>query len=145
MRVLALAILASISVAGCGTHGLETASASAGPNPPASTTATPPERAPGNSGIVFTDNPALVDTRPLPVDSWTRTDDALAVNFTLGSPDCFGVHADVHATADTVAVELRTGTRPEAVGRMCTMIAVFGTLDVPLQAPLGERRVLSTS
>ena len=35
--------------------------------------------------------------------------------------------------------------RPEAVGRMCTMIAVLGTLTVPLQDRLGDRTVLSVS
>ncbi|WP_156419143.1 hypothetical protein [Mycobacterium kyorinense] len=46
-------------------------------------------------------------------------------------------------TAETVAVELRSGTLPQAVGRMCPMIAVFGTLDVPLQSPLGDRHVVT--
>ena len=148
MRVLALAVISCVLcvlVAGCGSHGFDTASASAGPAPSVSTTTTPPERAADNPAVVFTDNPALVDSRPLPFDSWTRVNngDALALNFTLGSPDCFGVHATVHETAETVAVELRSGSRPEAVGRMCTMIAVFGTLDVPLPSPLGDRQVLS--
>jgi hypothetical protein len=63
--------------------------------------------------------------------------------FTVGSPECSGVHANVSETSETVAVEFRSGTLPEAVGRMCTMIAVFGSVDVPLQNPLGDRQVLS--
>jgi hypothetical protein len=94
---------------------------------------------------MFTDNPSIVDSRPLAFDSWSRvgTHQALAVHFTIGSPECFGVHANVRETPDTVAVELRSGTLPEAAGRVCTMIAVSGTLEVPLQTPLGDRTVLS--
>ena len=64
----------------------------------------------------------------MPVESWSRlpNDDALAVHFTTGSPECYGVHATVRETTETVTVELRSGSLPEAVGRMCIMIAVFG-------------------
>ena len=55
------------------------------------------------------------------------------------------VGATVVETAQRVTVELRSGTLPEAVGRACIMIAVSGTLEVPLQAPLGERQVISVS
>jgi hypothetical protein len=103
----------------------------------------PPEVPPG--GVVFTDNPDFVDPHPLRVESWSRApnDDAVAVHFTLGPPECYGVHATVQETDEAVTVELRSGTAPDAVGRMCIMIALFGTLDVPLQAPLGDRQVLS--
>ncbi len=109
------------------------------------TTVAPPERPSGEPGVVFTDNPSIVDPHPMPVDSWSRlpNDDALAVHFTTGSPECYGVHATVRETAQTVTVELRSGSLPEAVGRMCIMIAVFGTVEVPLQSPLGDRKVLS--
>jgi len=97
--------------------------------------------------MVFTDNPAIVDSRPAAIESWSRaaTDNAVAVNFTSGTPACSGVHATAVETADTVTVDLQGGTLPEAVGRMCIMLAVFGTLEVPLQSPLGDRRVLSAS
>lgn len=104
-----------------------------------------PASAEPTSPVVFTDNPLIVDSHPLRIDSWSRldADDALAVYFTFGSPDCYGVHAVVDETPETVTVELRGGTLPESVGRMCTMIAVFGKLDVPLQGPLGDREVLT--
>lgn len=103
-----------------------------------------PER-PGGSGVVFTDNPAIVDPRPMPAESFSRSADdrAVAVHFTTGTPQCYGVHATVQETHAAVTVELRGGTLPEAVGRACIMIAVSGTLDVPLQSPLGNRQVLS--
>ena len=105
----------------------------------------PPEVPPG--GVVFTDNPAIVDPHPIRVESWSRAADAnaVAVNFTTGTDTCYGVHATVEETPDTVTVDLRSGTLPEAVNRACIMIALFGTLDVPLQSPLGDRHVLSAS
>lgn len=110
--------------------------------PAAADTTAPPEVPPG--GVEFTANAAIVNPHPLRVDSWSRADNdqAVAVHFTLGPPECYGVHATVQETTETVTVELRSGTPPEAVGRMCIMIALSGTLDVPLQAPLGDRQVL---
>lgn len=97
--------------------------------------------------MVFTDNPVIVDSHPAAIESWSRTtnENAVAVNFASGTPACSGVHATVGETEDTVTVDLRVGTLPEAVGRMCIMLAVFGTLEVPLHAPLGDRRVLSAT
>ena len=105
----------------------------------------PPEAPPG--GVVFTDNPAIVDPHPIRVESWSRAADAnaVAVNFTTGTDTCYGVHATVEETPDTVTVDLQGGTLPESVNRACIMIALFGTLDVSLQAPLGDRRVLSAT
>jgi hypothetical protein len=94
----------------------------------------------------FTDNPSIVDSHPLPVESWRLVgEDVLALQFTTGTPECFGVHAIVHETPEAVTVELRGGTLPEAVGRACIMIAVFGSLDVQLQQPLGGREVIALS
>ena len=92
----------------------------------------------------FTDNPSIVDTHPLHLDAWRAVgEDVVALQFTTGTPECFGVHAIVHETPETVAVELRGGTLPEAVGRMCIMLAVSGSLDVHLDEPLGDRDVIS--
>lgn len=92
----------------------------------------------------FTDNPSIVDSHPLHIESWRVVgEDVVALQFTTGSPECFGVHAIVHETPETVAVELRGGTLPEAVGHACIMIAVFGSLDVQLHDPLGDREVIS--
>jgi hypothetical protein len=102
----------------------------------------PPEVPPDPSRLVFLDNPAIVDPQPMQVQSWSRSGDGLMVNFTSGVPECFGVHVDVEETPDTVTVELAGGSQPESVGRICIMLAVFGTVEVPLQSPLGERQVL---
>ena len=118
--------------------------ASNGPMASAESTA-PPEAPPG--GVVFTDNPVIVDPHPMHIESWSRAvdDNAVSVNFTSGTDTCYGVHAAVHETPDTVTVDLQGGTLPEAVGRACIMIALFGTLEVPLEAPLGDRQVLSAT
>ena len=104
----------------------------------------PPE-APNAEGVVFKDNPSIVDPRPMPVESWSRGSDdrAVAVHFTSGTPACNGVHATTSETADTVTVTLTGGSLPASPGRMCIMLAVIGTLVVPLQSPLGDRQVLS--
>ncbi|WP_326548845.1 hypothetical protein QGN32_12415 [Mycolicibacterium sp. ND9-15] len=100
---------------------------------------------PGHPGLVFTDNPAIVDPHPMRAESFSRVSDdrAVAVHFTTGTPQCYGVHATAQETPETVTVELRGGTLPEAVGRACILIAVEGSLDVPLQSPLGTRQVLT--
>jgi hypothetical protein len=102
---------------------------------------------PGLPGVAFVDNPAIVDAHPLSAESFSRVsgDDAVAVHFTTGTPECYGVHAIVTETVQTVSVELRSGSLPEAVGRACIMIAVSGTLEVPLQGPLVDRQVVSVS
>ncbi|MQY19127.1 hypothetical protein [Nocardia macrotermitis] len=107
---------------------------------------TPTEQATPDPGRTFTANPAIVDAHPTSFDSWSPLGaDRIAVNFQIGSPDCFGVDATATETASTVTVALRSGRLPEAQGRMCTMIEVFGTLDIQLKQPLGNRKVLSAS
>jgi hypothetical protein len=126
MRTSPLALLMCTVVVGSGGYGLLAPAASADPV------------------TEFTDNPSIVDSHPLHFESWRAVgEDVVALQFTTGTPECFGVHAIVHETPETVAVELRGGTLPEAVGRACIMIAVFGSLNVQLQEPLGDRQVIS--
>ena len=133
MRALGFASLTCIALAGAGIAAADAT--------------IPPEAPPGSHGVLFTDNPAVVDPHPMQIQAWSRIDrdDAVAVHFTTGTPSCYGVHPNVQETPETVTVELFGGTLPEAVGRACIMIAVSGTLDVPLQGPLGDRQVLSQS
>jgi hypothetical protein len=97
----------------------------------------------------FIDNPSIVDSHPLHFESWRVVgedvvgEDVVALQFTTGTPECFGVHAIVRETPETVAVELRGGTLPDAAGRPCIMIAVLGSLNVQLQEPLGDRELIS--
>lgn len=132
MRVAATAALAGLLLlAGC---------------PPAATDPNPvavPEVAPDPARTLFTDNPAIVDPHLTGIESFSRDGDGLRVNFTAGTPDCFGVHLITRETSDAVMIDLRGGTPPQSVGRMCIALAVHGTVDVPLQAPLGSRQVLA--
>jgi hypothetical protein len=135
MRAAAVFLAAGIALAGWGAPA-----ASADP-----TTVAPPEVAEAE-GVVFKDNPSIVDPRTLQVESWSRvsSDRAVAVHFTTGTPACNGVHATTQETADAVVVTLSSGSLPAPAGRLCVMLAVIGTLEVPLQRPLGDRQVLST-
>lgn len=129
----------SLTIAACGS------SDDSAKQPETMTSAATPTEAPeGQIGRVFTADPTIVSPHPIEFDSWTRVaPDKIAVNFQTGSPECYGVDATTTETDKTVTVELRGGTKADAVGKMCTMIAVFGTLEIPLKAPLGDREVLS--
>lgn len=104
-----------------------------------------PERPQGDGSTTFVDNPAIIDPRPQGIESWSRLPDdrTIVVHFTSGTPECHGVHAEVQETADIVAVKLEHGVLPEAVNRACIAIGVFASLPVGLQAPLGDRAVVS--
>jgi hypothetical protein len=132
MRSAAVILAVGLALAGSAAP-----SAAAGP-------VAPPEVSDAD-GVVFKDNPALVDPRPMPVESWSRVADdrAVAVHFTSGTPACNGVHATTAETADAVTVTLTGGSLPASAGRMCIMLALTGTLIVPLGSPLGDREVLS--
>lgn len=132
--------------AGCGgTDEGDTGTSTSAPAVTAtSTNSTPGEDPNAAPGQVFTPDPTIVDAHPIPFTSWTRVaDDRIAVHFQTGVPECFGVDATVTETDTTVTVELREGTRADAVDKMCVMMAVFGTLEVQLKAPLGGRQVVS--
>lgn len=110
---------------------------------PDAAAATVPEVPGDPARTVFTDNADLVEAHPAPVESWSRNGAGLRVNFTAGTPQCYGAHVVARETAETVTVELSVGTRPEAVDRMCIAIALEATMDVPLAQPLGDRTVVS--
>ncbi|MEU6579201.1 hypothetical protein [Nocardia sp. NPDC046763] len=143
----AAATLIGLAIAACGstesTGGQSKASAAA-----TSTKTTPTEAPSGQIGRAFTADPSIVSPHGISFDSWTRVaPDRIAVNFQTGSPECYGVNATVTETetSSTVTVDLKSGTLPDAVGKMCTMIAVFGTLEIQLKSPLGDRKVLSAN
>ncbi|QCH26196.1 hypothetical protein [Mycobacteroides salmoniphilum] len=142
MRTVVLAALSLILLVGCGDRGLDTPRATAD-----TSAATPTEIPPDTSSVVFQDDARILGSRPMTFDTWSRSADgnAVIVHFTSGTPQCHGVHAAAHETDDAVEIALRGGTPPEAVGKACILIAVQGSLSVPLDNPLGDRRVLSVS
>ncbi|SEL22565.1 hypothetical protein [Rhodococcus maanshanensis] len=155
MRILAVAALLSLALAGCSDG--DASDPATAPSSPAVTTQAPivavtsPAPPPVNDpdaepGMVFTADPTIVEAHPTPFESYTvvgETGDRVAVHFTAGAPECYGADATVTESASSVTIALRTGTRADAVDRVCVMIAVQATLEVQLAAPLGNRQVIS--
>ncbi|MGN2635865.1 hypothetical protein ACTD5D_06660 [Nocardia takedensis] len=137
--IAAVAALVGL-VSGCGDAADDAAVTTA----PTGTHSTPTESADAAQGRVFTADPTITRPHAVPFTTWTPVGaDRIAIGFETGSPECYGVDVSVTESAQAVVVELRSGARADAAGRMCTMIAVFGTLEVPLSSPVGERAVLS--
>lgn len=115
----------------------------AAPQSNTTTASARPEDGNASLGHRFTPDPTIVDPHPLTFTSWTRLgDNMIGVNFQTGNPECFGVDATVTESDTAVSVALRSGTRADAVGKMCTMNAVFGTMEITLKSPLGNRQVV---
>ncbi|MFE3546098.1 hypothetical protein ACFXK0_24315 [Nocardia sp. NPDC059177] len=130
------ALLAALTLTACGS------SESPAPQPNTTTVAEAPDAAIGHR---FTPDPTIVNPHSVPIDSWTRlSDNTIAVNFQTGNPECFGVDATVTESPTTITVTLRGGTRADATGKMCTMNLIFGTMELPLNSPLGTRQILGT-
>lgn len=144
-----LAIGTVLAATACGDTGGTGAAPTASPEPAATSTtgnppSTPTEDPAADPGHLFAADPSIVGAHPIPFTSWTRVgEDRIAVHFETGVPECYGVDAAVTETESTVTVELRGGTRADATDKMCVMMAVFGTLEVQLAAPLGSRQVRS--
>ena len=140
--VIAVLALPALLAAACGNSD----SGGAQPNTPTAAVTTATEQNPPQPGRMFAADPAITSPHPLSFDSWSRVaPDRISVNFQIGSPECYGVNATTDETDSAVTVHLEAGTLPQAAGRMCTMIAVFGTMEIPLKKPLGDRKVLSAS
>ena len=111
----------------------------------APTTTEPVERPLSSTEVRFADRSDIVNTEPLTFEAWSPLPDGKGIRayFLSGTPACYGVNAVTTESADAVTVELKEGLLPEAANRMCTAKAVLGATDIPLDAPLGEREVLS--
>ncbi|BCI53231.1 hypothetical protein NIIDNTM18_25090 [Mycolicibacterium litorale] len=109
------------------------------------TTTEPLERPLSSTEIRFADRPDIVDAEPISVDAWSPLENTTGVRvyFLSGTPACYGVRAVTVETADSVTIELQSGMLPEATTRMCTAKAVLGATDIALDAPVGDRQVLT--
>ncbi|AXK87727.1 hypothetical protein IU443_21325 [Nocardia farcinica] len=140
--VVAVALIGPLA-ASCGEEN-DTAPQNTATSAVTSTAQTPTEAPDAPPGTTFTPDPTIVDAHPIPFTSWTRlAPDRLAVHFQTGTPECYGIDVTTTETDSAVTIELRSGRLAEAADRMCVMIAVFGTVEVQLDAPLGARQVLS--
>lgn len=107
----------------------------------------PPEEVPvGDVGTMFVSTPDLVRAMPTPFESWSHiSPNTIAIHFVTGTPECYGAHAEVTETDTEVVIGLRTGTLPEAADKACIMVAVYGTMQMTLQAPLGDRDIVNAA
>uniref|UniRef100_A0A5Q5BK86 Uncharacterized protein n=2 Tax=unclassified Mycobacterium TaxID=2642494 RepID=A0A5Q5BK86_MYCSS len=111
----------------------------------APTTTEPVERPLSSTEVLFAGRSDIVNSETLDFEAWSPLEDAtgLRVYFVSGTPACYGVRAVATETVDTVTVELHEGLLPEAANRMCTAKAVLAATDITLDAPVGDRKVLS--
>lgn len=111
----------------------------------APSTTKPVERPLSSTEVRFANRADIVNTEPLAFEAWSPLVDraGIRVYFLSGTPACYGVRAVTAETADAVTVELESGLLPEAANRMCTAKGVLAATDIPLDAPVGDREVLS--
>lgn len=97
-----------------------------------------------HEGTNFTPNDDLYMAQTTPFEAWTALPgNRIAVHFVTGTPECYGADASVVETDETVAITIRTGTLQSAKSKSCIMIAVYGTMELQLDAPVGTRAVVN--
>jgi hypothetical protein len=108
-------------------------------------TAKPVQRPLSSTEVLFASRSDIVNTEPVAFEAWSRLEDraGIRVYFLSGTPACYGVRTVTAETADAVTVELQSGLLPEAANRLCTAKGVLAATDIPLDAPVGDREVLS--
>lgn len=146
MRVFAVAALICLVLAGC-SSGTEDAAEPTSTSQPPTTTAVPtiPKTPVEDFRTTYTPRPDIVRAYDTPVESWSELNpNTIAVNFTAGTPECYGIDPVVTETDTTVEVTVRAGVLPETADKMCVLISLMGTVEVPLQAPIGDRTVVGS-
>ena len=85
------------------------------------------------------------DVHPLRFDpaQAVASENGVLVSFYGGIAPCFVLdHYTVAETASTVTITLYAGSDKTKPGVVCAAIAVEYHLDIPLQSPLGTRKVI---
>lgn len=149
-RVLSGAMVPMFALAGCTSPERSVPPASgtgdtSGPTANTNGTDSPSAGQGASDGINYTIIEARDDLENERSATWDCTEaesgNKLRIDFQLVSPKCSGARAEVRETPDAVEVTLWTGTLPEAP-RNCTLEAMFASLVVQLDEPLGNREVL---
>ena len=66
----------------------------------------------------------------------------LRVELFAGNPSCYGVRTVVEEDENEVRVAAITGTIPEEAEQACTQEAIYVSVPVELEEPLGDREVV---
>lgn len=154
MRFLAAGLLLCVLLVGCSentagsSENVETTSSTAPDDTMHSPSAPPvPVEVPvGEVGTMFESTTGLVRAAPTPFESWSQiSPNTIAIHFVTGTPECYGAEVEVTESDTEVVVALRTGTLPEAADKACIMVAVYGTMQMTLQSPLGDRAIVNAA
>lgn len=155
MRIVAAGLMLCVLLVGCTSQAAEGVDAPTAANAAdtdvdtarTSSAPPPPEEVPvGDVGTMFVSTPGLVRAMPTPFESWSHiSPNTIAIHFVTGTPECYGADAQVTETDTEVIIALRTGTLPEAADKACIMVAVFGTMQMTLQSPLGDRKIVNAA
>ncbi len=154
MRFLAAGVLLCVLVVGCSSGSardnadVETTTNAATTELKRGQSAPPvPVEVPvGEVGTMFDSTPGLVRATATPFESWSQVSPhTIAIHFVTGTPECYGADAQVTETDTEVIVALRTGTLPHAENKACIMVAVYGTMQMTLESPLGSRTIVNAA
>ncbi|SNS44701.1 hypothetical protein [Rhodococcoides kyotonense] len=154
MRLVAAGLMLCVLLGGCSSQAAsdDSDADSTTSNAPAALMHTPsappvPVEVPvGEVGTMFDSTPGLVRATSTPFESWSQiSPNTIAIHFVTGTPECYGAEAQVTETDSEVIVALRTGTLPEAADKACIMVAVYGTMQMTLQSPVGDRAVVNAA
>lgn len=154
-RVAAVVALAAalLLLAACGDDDTEVGAPS-GPDGRATTVpgdapvTGPPLDGPGSGATRVEPDPSAVDARPVPFDPATAvaSDVGVVVQFESGVAPCYVLQrVEVTETPDTVEIGLFVGTQAGAEDAVCIEIAQLYEVEVPLDAPLGDRTVVDAN
>ncbi|OZF05385.1 hypothetical protein [Rhodococcoides fascians] len=153
MRFLAAGVLLCVLLVGCGNDPADggddveaTTPTSAQLMHSPSAPPVPVEVPVGDVGTMFESTPGLVRAVSTPFESWSQiSPNTIAIHFVTGTPECYGAEVEVTESDTEVIIALRTGTLPEAADKACIMVAVYGTMQMTLSSPVGDRAIVNAA
>ncbi|MCZ4276736.1 hypothetical protein C5142_09475 [Rhodococcus sp. BGS-1C] len=153
MRFFAAGLMLCVLLVGCtsgtaedGGESTDTANSDVDTVQTSSAPPAPVEVPVGDVGTMFVSTSDLVRAMPTPFESWSHiSPNTIAIHFVTGTPECYGAEAHVTETDSEVIIALHTGTLPEAADKACIMVAVYGTMQMTLKSPLGDRTIVNAA